>query len=115
MAQKIYNDILADPSRYDSRLSGMARIFYAEIRSAIDEKGYVDVDDAFYAKLYHVSDRTIRKCRAELEKYNYIYQEYNKNRRRKIIKVKEYPQIEIYKKINKKHQQSQLWDIDVWC
>lgn len=98
MPQKVLDDINLDAIRYDSRLSGMAILFYAEIKSAIDVKGFVLVDDEFYANLYKVSTRTIRRCRRELKQLGYIIEKpcgY-----RKIILIENHPQIEINNKLN---------------
>ncbi len=97
MPQKLLDDINLDAIRHDRRLSGGAILFYAEIKSAIDAKGFVLVDDEFYANLYNVSTRTIREYRRELKKLGYIIE--NSYGYRKIILIENYPQIEIYNKL----------------
>lgn len=58
--------------RYDDRIAPNAKILYAEISSLTGATGYCWADDAYFAKLYRMSERTIRSLIKALADHGYI-------------------------------------------
>ncbi len=58
--------------RYDDRIPPNAKILYAEISSLTGATGYCWADDAYFAKLYRMSERTIRSLIKALADQGYI-------------------------------------------
>lgn len=58
--------------RYDDRIPERAKILYAEISSLTGEAGYCWADNAYFAQLYRVNERTIRRLLDALADVGYI-------------------------------------------
>lgn len=67
-----------DSTRFDSRLSPMSRIFYAEVCGNVTVDSGCPVNDEYFASLYGVSSRQVRTWRTELKKYGYTKEQTDK-------------------------------------
>ena len=63
--------------RYDPELSPSAKLLYAEISSLTDAAGYCFASNAYFARLYDLSERTIIRLLRILESRGYILTEAN--------------------------------------
>ena len=61
-----------DLTRFDNRLSPMARLFYAELCANITSNHGAFVEDEYYAGLFDVTTRQVKNWRKELKNFNYI-------------------------------------------
>lgn len=67
-----YWAILPAGIRYDDRIPANAKLLYAEISSLTGKTGYCFADDAYFAKLYQMTERTIRSLLKALADTGYI-------------------------------------------
>lgn len=58
--------------RYDKRLPANAKLLYAEITALCSAKGYCWAYNSYFAKLYEVDERTVRRWLEKLKEYDYI-------------------------------------------
>lgn len=58
--------------RYDDRIPANAKLLYAEISALTGQEGYCWADNAYFAGLYKMSERTIRSLLKALEDQGYI-------------------------------------------
>lgn len=58
--------------RYEKSLPPAAKLLYAEITSLAQSKGYCWANNEYFAKLYEVSERTIRRWIEQLTQLNFI-------------------------------------------
>ena len=58
--------------RYDDRIPASSKLLYAEISSLTSEAGYCFASDAYFAGLYRITERTVRRLLAALEEQGYI-------------------------------------------
>lgn len=70
--KKNYYAIIPANVRYDKRLSPLTRLIYGEITALTNEKGYCFATNAYFAKLYSMSNVSISRCISELKEHNYI-------------------------------------------
>lgn len=92
-----YYSILPAIVRYDSDLTDKAKLLYSEITSLVNKTGICWASDKYFAYLYNVSDRVIRKYLKQLKEKKYIEIEYEyednskeiKQRKIKIIGVEQ--------------------------
>ncbi len=71
-AQPGYWAILPAGIRYDDRIPANAKLLYAEISSLTGKTGYCFADDAYFAGLYQMTERTIRSLLKALADTGYI-------------------------------------------
>lgn len=67
-----YYAIIPADVRYDKRLPFGARILYSEITALSNKNGYCRESNEYFAKLYSVSNRTIKRWLRYLEDSGYI-------------------------------------------
>lgn len=58
--------------RYHDTLSANAKIFYAEITALCQKYGYCFASNTYFAEQFKMSDRTVSRLIAELEKWHFI-------------------------------------------
>lgn len=75
--QKAYYAIIPANVRYDKDLAPNAKLLYGEITVLCNEKGYCWASNQYFAELYHVSDRTIKKWVGQLVDKGYIVRTVN--------------------------------------
>lgn len=75
--QKAYYAIIPANVRYDKDLAPNAKLLYGEITALCNEKGYCWASNQYFAELYHVSDRTIKKWVGQLVDKGYIVRTVN--------------------------------------
>lgn len=88
-----YYAILTANVRYDDRLKDKAKLLYAEITALSESCGYCFASNAYFAKLYKVSNETVSRIISQLAEYNYIdvvIDKKNGNQRK--IYIATYPQ-----------------------
>lgn len=73
---KSYYAIIPANVRYDPDLTPNAKLLYGEITALTSDKGYCWASNNYFAKLYQVSDRSIRDWLNKLEEKKYIHREY---------------------------------------
>lgn len=71
-----YYSILPAIVRYDPDLTPTAKLLYSEITSLVNKTGICWASDKYFAYLYGVSDRVIRKYLKQLKEKKYIELEY---------------------------------------
>ncbi len=69
---KSYYAIIPANVRYDKRLPANAKLLYGEITALCNEKGYCWASNAYFAKLYEVSNRSITSWLKILKDNGYI-------------------------------------------
>ena len=74
-----YYSILTSDVRYDKELSSSQKIFYSEITSLTNKKGYCYASNSYFAELYGVARSTISHWVKSLEKRGHIRVEYDRN------------------------------------
>lgn len=72
---KSYYAIIPANVRYDKDLPANAKLLYGEITALCNEKGYCWASNEYFAKLYNVEDRTVRRWISSLIKKGYIKME----------------------------------------
>lgn len=58
--------------RYDSKLSGDAKMLYGEIRALTSAFGFCWATDSYFARLYQVSEKTIKRWLENLQSAGHI-------------------------------------------
>lgn len=66
-------EVHINPIRFDTRLMPMARFLYGEICANITTRHGCPLNDEYFAELWDVTTRQVKKWRAELIEYGYIY------------------------------------------
>ena len=66
-------EVHINPIRFDTRLMQMSRFLYGEICANITTRHGCPLNDEYFARLWNVSTRQVKKWRAELVEYGYIY------------------------------------------
>lgn len=69
-----YFAIIPAPIRY-SKITANAKLLYGEITALCNKEGYCWASDTYFAKLYDVDERTIRRWIKELKEAKFIYTE----------------------------------------
>lgn len=67
-----YWAVLPAAVRYDPEIPASAKLLYAEISSLTDARGYCWASNAYFERLYDLSERTIVRLIRALEKAGYI-------------------------------------------
>lgn len=67
-----YWAVIPSSVRYDQTLKPNAKLLYAEISALCGKEGYCWADNAYFADLYEVTERSIRALLAQLEELGYI-------------------------------------------
>jgi hypothetical protein len=70
-----YYAILTADVRYDKSITPNAKLLYAEISSLTNKEGYCWASNKYFAELYEVDTRTIRRWLSSLREKGYIYYE----------------------------------------
>lgn len=70
--------------RYDSRLPANAKLLYGELTALTSKEGFCWASNGYFAELYQLSSRTIRRYITTLQKCGYIYVEIENEYERKI-------------------------------
>ena len=71
-AKPSYWAVLPAAVRYDPEIPANAKLLYAEISSLTDARGYCWASNAYFERLYDLSERTIVRLIRALEKAGYI-------------------------------------------
>ena len=71
-AKPSYWSVLPAAVRYDPRLPANAKLLYAEISSLTDQKGYCYASNAYFIRLFELSERTIIRLLRSLETAGYV-------------------------------------------
>lgn len=58
--------------RYDDRIPANAKLLYAEISALTGKTGYCFAPDSYFADLYRITERSVRRLLAALESEGYI-------------------------------------------
>ena len=67
-----YWAVLPSAVRYDPKIPASAKLLYAEISSLTDERGFCWASNAYFERLYDLSERTIIRLIRALETAGYI-------------------------------------------
>lgn len=67
-----FDAVIPSYIRYDSRLSNDAKLLYGEIRALTNAYGFCWASDDYFARLYNVSTKTIRRWIQNLEEVGHI-------------------------------------------
>ena len=92
-----YFSILPANVRYDSRLRPNEKLLYSEITALSNKYGYCTASNKYFANVYDVSTRAIKKWITDLERLNYITKQITRDKKtkqvleRKIYIVNNYP------------------------
>lgn len=81
-----YYSIIPASVRYDNDLTPTAKLLYSEITALSNKTGICFARDKYFAEIYDVSDRVIRKYLKQLKEKNYIDIEYEYEGNTKKIK-----------------------------
>jgi len=79
-----YLTIIPANVRYDKNLCPAARLFYGEISVLLNEDGYCDVKNEYFAELYGVKRRQVINWIKQLIENGYIRIEIENGHKRKI-------------------------------
>ena len=77
--------ILTAEVRYDTELSSTAKLLYAEITALFAKEGYCFASNAYFERLYNVSERQIIRLLNLLEQKGYQNSKPERHRRKKNI------------------------------
>jgi DNA-binding transcriptional ArsR family regulator len=58
--------------RYDTTLTANTKLLYGEITALCNQKGYCWATNAYFARLYEVTGRTVTRWLSELENGGYV-------------------------------------------
>ena len=67
-----YWAVLPAAVRYDMQLSDKAKLLYAEISSLTEQRGYCYATNAYFMRLYGISERTLQEHLRSLKRRGYI-------------------------------------------
>lgn len=67
-----YWAVIPSPVRYDEALTPSDKLLYGEISSLTNKFGYCFASNAYFAELYGLTERTIRRMLADLQENGYI-------------------------------------------
>lgn len=67
-----YWAVVPAPIRYDDQIPASAKLLYAEISSLTYQEGYCWADNAYFAGLYQITERTVRRLLDALAGRGYI-------------------------------------------
>ena len=101
-----YFSVLTADIRYNADLSASEKIFYSEITSLTNLKGYCSASNEYFCKLYNVSARTIQNWLQNLSRLNFIKIYYHDNIRKIFVVIHKDPKAK--KKKSKKSEPSWL-------
>ena len=68
-----YYAIIPAAVRYDDRLQANAKLLYGEISALLNDEGYCFSNNAYFAQIYQISERTVTNLIASLQKCGYIF------------------------------------------
>jgi len=74
-----YYAVIPADVRYDDRIPANAKLLYGEISALIGKDGFCFAGNAYFAKLYQLSERTISKLISDLQDKDYIILEYDRD------------------------------------
>ena len=93
-----YFAILTAEVRYNKNLSCFEKLLYAEITALCDKRGYCWATDNYFAELYNVIEKTVSISISRLEKENFLIVIEDENRTKRVIKIINKEDYEIYSK-----------------
>ena len=70
--QPNYYAVIPAPVRYSEELSANEKLMYGEISALTNKEGYCWATNEYFAELYQVDDRTIRRWLGNLEQAKFI-------------------------------------------
>lgn len=79
-ARPSYWAVLPAEIRYDDRLPASAKLLYAEISSLTGKDGYCWADNNYFARLYQITERSVRRLLDALAELGYIRIEEERSR-----------------------------------
>ena len=71
-ARPSYWAVLPAEIRYDDRIPASAKLLYAEISSLTGREGYCWAENDYFARLYQINERTVRRLLDALAEHGYI-------------------------------------------
>lgn len=80
-----YFSILPANVRYDSRLRPNEKLLYSEITALSNKYGYCTASNKYFANVYDVSTRAIKKWITDLERLNYITKQITRDEKTKQV------------------------------
>lgn len=78
--QPSYWAVLPAEIRYDDRIPASAKLLYAEISSLTGRGGYCWAENDYFARLYKINERTVRRLLDALAEFGYIRIEEERSR-----------------------------------
>lgn len=70
--RRSYWAVIPAPVRYDDRIPASSKVLYAEISALCEETGYCWADNRYFAEIYQMTERSIRRQLAALADCGYI-------------------------------------------
>ena len=70
--RRSYWAVIPAPVRYDDRIPASSKVLYAEISALCEETGYCWADNSYFAEIYQMTERSIRRQLAALAECGYI-------------------------------------------
>ena len=70
--RRSYWAVIPAPVRYDDRIPASSKVLYAEISALCEETGYCWADNNYFAEIYQMTERSIRRQLAALAECGYI-------------------------------------------
>lgn len=67
-----YYAVIPAEVRYDDRLKPNAKLLYGEISALLNQEGYCFASNAYFERLYQMTERTVRRLISQLQGYGYI-------------------------------------------
>lgn len=67
-----YYAVIPAEVRYDDRLKPNAKLLYGEISALLNQEGYCFASNAYFERLYQMTERTVRRLISQLQEYGYI-------------------------------------------